>query len=241
MIEPALVHRDADLLVLNKPSGLPTTSPDGQNCLASWARAFDRGAARMHASSRLDAEVTGLVTFARTDRAIAALIEARRKGTYMRCYLGIAGSAPQPERGAWRWEIAKDPRNARRRVAQPEGSARGVQAESRYRVLCVLPQAALLGLWPQTGRTHQLRVHAAEAGAALLGDKHYAGATRVVLANGRVLRASRVMLHCARLTLPGIASPEPLVLTAPVADDMRQLFVQLGGDGELLDRPVVSE
>jgi len=120
-------------------------------------------------------------------------------------------------------------------VAQPEGSARGVRAASRYSVLGAVPQAVVLGLWPQTGRTHQLRVHAAAAGAALLGDKHYGGAMRVVLTDGRVVRASRVMLHCMRVTLPGIASSEPLTLTAPVADDMRQLFVQLGGDPGLLD------
>jgi 23S rRNA-/tRNA-specific pseudouridylate synthase len=237
---PTVVHRDADLLVLYKPAGLPTTSPDGEGCLASLARALDPDAPRMHASSRLDAEVTGLVTFARTDRAIAALTAARRQGKYGRFYLALASSAPQPERGEWHWEIAKDPRNPRRRVAQPAGSGRGAHASSRYEVLCTLSHAALLGLRPETGRTHQLRVHAAEAGVALLGDKHYAGPMRVVLADGRVLRAPRVMLHCARLTLPGIASAAPLTLDADVAQDMSELFAQLGGDPELLRRYVAS-
>jgi 23S rRNA-/tRNA-specific pseudouridylate synthase len=237
---PTVVHRDADLLVLDKPAGLPTTSPDGDNCLASTARVLDPGAPRMHASSRLDAEVTGLVTFARTDRAIEALTAARRQGTYGRFYLALASRAPEPERGEWQWEIAKDPRNPRRRIAQRAGSGRGAHASSRYEVLCTLSHAVLLGLRPETGRTHQLRVHAAEAGAPLLGDKHYGGPMRVVLADGRVLRAARVMLHCARLTLPAIASAEPLTLTAEVARDMSELFAQLGGDPELLRRCVAS-
>src|SRR6266545_3893474 len=76
-VEPRVVHRDDDLLVIDKPSGLPTTSPDGVNCLASWAREHDPDAPRLHASSRLDAEVTGLVTFARTSRAIQQLTAAR--------------------------------------------------------------------------------------------------------------------------------------------------------------------
>jgi 23S rRNA pseudouridine1911/1915/1917 synthase len=231
---PRIVHRDTDLLVLYKPAGLPTTSPDGANCLANAARALDPDAPRMHASSRLDAEVTGLVTFARTDRAIEALLAARRQGAYQRFYLGISAQIPQPAQGEWRWEIARDPRNPRRRVAHPEGSGRGVHALSRYQVIGQLPQAALLGLRPETGRTHQLRVHAAQAGVPLLGDKHYGGATRSVLLNGRVLRASRVMLHCARLRLPGVAGAQSLTLEAEVAPDMRELFTQLGGASELL-------
>jgi 23S rRNA-/tRNA-specific pseudouridylate synthase len=225
-----VVHRDADLLVLHKPSGLPTTSPDGSGCLASMARALDPAAPRMHASSRLDAEVTGLVTFARTDRAIASLMAARQAGTYQRFYLALASRAPEPAEGEWHWAIAKDPRNPRRRVARPDGAAGAVTAHSRYRVLRVQPSAALLLMRPETGRTHQLRVHASEAGAPLLGDKHYGGPMRVVLADGGVLRAARVMLHCARLQLPGIANAEPLTLDAQVPDDMRGLFVQLGGD-----------
>jgi 23S rRNA-/tRNA-specific pseudouridylate synthase len=230
----SIVHRDAELLVLHKPAGLPTTSPDGSGCLASVARELDPAAPRMHASSRLDAEVTGLVTFARTDRAIASLMAARQAGAYQRFYLGLAARAPTPPEGAWHWAIAKDPRNPRRRVARPASSPGAVNADSRYRVLAELSHVTLLLLRPQTGRTHQLRVHASAAGAPLLGDKHYEGALRVVLADGGVVRASRVMLHCARLELPGIASETPLTLDAPVPADMRELFVSLGGDVENL-------
>jgi 23S rRNA-/tRNA-specific pseudouridylate synthase len=231
----SIVHRDDDLLVLFKPSGLATTSPDGSGCLASVARELDPSAPRLHASSRLDAEVTGLVTFARSERAIAALLAARKEGRYERFYLALATRAPEPERGEWRWSIAKDPANPRRRVARPPDDARAVQALSQYRVLERQPKAALLLLMPQTGRTHQLRVHAAEAGAPLLGDKHYGGPVSVVRDDGRVLRAGRAMLHCARLVLPGIEAPASLTLDAPVPDDMRQLFSQLGGDVAKLD------
>jgi 23S rRNA pseudouridine1911/1915/1917 synthase len=238
MVEPVRVYADSDLLVLYKPAGLPTTSPDGENCLASWARAHDPAAPHMHASSRLDAEVTGLVTFARSARAIAALNAARKQGRYLRFYLALVAHAPQPEQGDWRWDIAKDPRNARRRTALPQGSGRGVLAHSRYQVLRALPNVTLLGLHPQTGRTHQLRVHATQAGSPLLGDKHYGGLSQVVLSDGRVLRAPRVMLHCARVTLPAIGTAEPLTLTAAVAPDMCLLFEQLGGVAELLQRCV---
>ena len=70
----AIVHRDAELLVVNKPSGLPTTSPDGGDCLVARVHELDPDAPRLHPTSRLDAEVSGLVTFARTARATEALL-----------------------------------------------------------------------------------------------------------------------------------------------------------------------
>src|ERR1700755_3605750 len=85
-----VLHRDAELLVLWKPAGLPTTSPDGRGCLTELAAQLDPAAPHLHASSRLDAEVTGIVTFARTTRAIEHLLEARRSGRYERFYLGLA-------------------------------------------------------------------------------------------------------------------------------------------------------
>lgn len=238
---PRIVHRDHDLIVFDKPTGLATTSPDGGVCLASLARQLDPQAPRMHASSRLDAEVTGLVTFARSDRAIASLLEARRVGSYHRFYLGIAARALQPRIGELCWAIGRDARDARRRVALPEDDPSGMSARSRYRVLADASSAALLLLRPFTGRTHQLRVHVAQAGAPLLGDKHYGGVQRVVLADGRVVRAGRVMLHCAQVELPAITGAGRLVLQAPVPDDMCSLWQELGGAAEALHAERLAE
>jgi tRNA pseudouridine32 synthase/23S rRNA pseudouridine746 synthase len=123
VLEPRVVHADDDLLIVDKPSGLPTTSPDGENCLASWARAYDPSAPRMHPSSRLDAEVTGLVTFARTSLAISQLTAARASGQYKRFYVGLAQRPPEPLEGDWRFPIGRDPRDPRRRVALAVGEA----------------------------------------------------------------------------------------------------------------------
>jgi 23S rRNA pseudouridine955/2504/2580 synthase/23S rRNA pseudouridine1911/1915/1917 synthase len=97
----------------------------------------------------------------------------------------------------------------------------------------MLPTAALLLLSPLTGRTHQLRVHAARAGVPLLGDRHYGGPVKVTLPDGRVVRAGRVMLHCARVRLPKIAptaEPERLTLDAPIPADFRAVWLALGGE-----------
>jgi 23S rRNA-/tRNA-specific pseudouridylate synthase len=240
-----VLHRDADLLVLFKPAGLSTTSPDGRGCLTEIAARLDPHAPRLHASSRLDAEVTGIVTFARTTRAIAGLLEARQAGQYERYYLGLAVGAPEPPAGHFDWPIDRDPRDPRKRVAlEPAGSSqrtgklKGQEARTRYRVLHALPTAALLLLSPLTGRTHQLRVHVARAGVPLLGDRHYGGPVKQTLLDGRVLRAGRVMLHCARVRLPKFehaAELQKLTLDAPIPDDFRALWLALGGELSSLD------
>ena len=231
----SVLYRDAQLLALYKPSGLPTTSPDGKRCLTELAAALDPQAPRLHASSRLDAEVTGVVTFARTPKAIEALLAARKAGRYERFYLGIAMQAPEPAHGSWHWSIAQDPREPRRRIAVEPAAGKGDHAASGYRVLGCAHEAALLLLRPMTGRTHQLRVHAAKAGAALLGDRHYGGPMQRTLANGRVLRAGRVMLHCARVRVPKIGEPGLVSIDAALPEDFRSLWLQLGGAAGLLE------
>src|SRR5262249_52082411 len=155
------------------------------------ARDLDPRAPRLHPTSRLDAEVTGLVTFARTERATEALLKARRRGDYRRRYLALAAVAPEPSVGLWPWPIALDPRAPRKRIAT--SGERERPAETEYRTGVVLPLVTVLHLFPRTGRTHQLRVHASRAGSPLLGDVHYGGVRRVVREDGRVVTVRRVM------------------------------------------------
>jgi 23S rRNA-/tRNA-specific pseudouridylate synthase len=233
---PSIVHRDAELLVLDKPSGLPTTSPDPtEECLVRWAERLDPHAPRLHPSSRLDAEVTGLVTFARTRSATERLLQARERGTYHRTYLCLVQSAPSEPTGTWSWSIGIDPRDPRRRLALAPGTPGAKAASSGYRVLVSLPNAALLALTPHSGRTHQLRVHASAAGRPILGDRAYGGAQRITLGDGSVLGARRVMLHCARLELPD-AEAGVQRFAAPVHADMLRLWTSVGGSASDFDR-----
>jgi 23S rRNA pseudouridine1911/1915/1917 synthase len=240
-----VLHRDAQLLVLYKPAGIATTSTDDSPCLTRVAAELDPDAPHLHASSRLDAEVTGTVCFARTRQAIAALLEARQQGRYERSYVALAAGEPKAFTGRWSWSIDHDPRDKYRRVAKAgaadggkaSAASSGRPAETLYQVIGRVPLAALLLLRPQNGRTHQLRVHAAAAGIPLLGDKHYRGPVQLVLPDGRVLRAGRAMLHCARVRIPDVARKHGRFLTvdAPIPDDMRELWLKLGGDPSLLD------
>ena len=225
---PTVLHRDTDLLVVAKPPGLPTTSPhSSQRSLASWAKLELRGHARVHPTSRLDAPVSGLVTFALTSRAKRHLLAARRAGRYWRDYVGITAGNPRFDEEVWDWPISIDPADRRLRIAGPGLGER--DARTRCTVAARIGPAALLRLEPETGRTHQLRAHAARAGVPLLGDPNYRGERRVVLSDGAVVSARRVMLHCARVRFPSLDGSRLFEFEAPVPRDMQEIWVALGG------------
>jgi 23S rRNA pseudouridine955/2504/2580 synthase/23S rRNA pseudouridine1911/1915/1917 synthase len=127
--------------------------------------------------------------------------------------------------GVWDAAIGRgeDPRH--RAACGPDARA----AETRWRVAARVDRALLLSVAPETGRTHQIRVHASHAGAPLLGDRDYGGAARLTLASGRVVALSRIALHAARVTVPG-SSGEEQCAEAPVPPELTRMWVELGGE-----------
>jgi 23S rRNA-/tRNA-specific pseudouridylate synthase len=222
---PEVIHQDSDLLIVHKPSGLPTTAPaSDERCLVRWVEE-QFPALRAHPTSRLDSPVSGLVTFALNKAANQRLLDARRAGRYERLYHGITLHPPDEDEGAWSWLISIHPRSAKLRAA---GQGRGErEARTRFEVHARTPHAALLHLTPETGRTHQLRVHCAEAGAPLFGDPAYGGERRLSLDDGTVVSARRVMLHCVRVGFPW--GPDFRRFEAPVPNDMARVWNDLGG------------
>lgn len=231
-----VLHRDADFLVLDKPSGLPTTRPDSGTSLVAVAYELDPDAPRLHPSSRLDVEVTGVVTFARTERATAHLLAMRGQGRYARCYVALVARAPVPASGSWQHAIGVDPRDRTLRRVVQDGAAGSKPALTDYRVLWERPGCTALCFTPHTGRTHQLRVHTAHAGSPIYGDRAYGGALRLVLPDGSVVAARRTLLHCARVVIPALEGTEPLVFEADVPEDMQSFARAAGAALELPER-----
>ena len=159
---------------------------------------------------RLDRETSGVTVFARTKAAAAALAEAFRAGAAEKTYLALCARAPAPPHGRIDAPLGKDPARAGLRRVDP----RGDPSATTYRTLRSTPSAALVEARPETGRTHQIRVHLAELGAPLLGDARYGGPRRV----GEVA-VPRVMLHARRLALRHPATGALLAFEAPVPED----------------------
>lgn len=233
VLDPHVVYRDDDLLIVDKPAGLPTTAPSHHDaCLVRWVEQNLSGL-RAHPTSRLDSPVSGLVTFALNKAANQRLLRARQDGAYERVYLGITLHEPAPASGSWRWPISIDRNDAKLRVAGPGPGER--EALTRYEIAARAPHGSLLRLMPRTGRTHQLRVHAAKSGTPLFGDYAYRGERRLSLSDGTVVTARRVMLHCTHVAFPWPGASRRF--ESPVPSDMQRVWVSLGGDDAALCAP----
>ena len=224
-----LLWKAGDFVAADKPAGIPTI-PDhagsAHALIAAVARALGVEAAELHATSRLDRDVSGVVVFTLTRDAAERLSRARAAGVYERRYVAVAARAPEPPGGTWDAPIGRA-RQARLRTV---GGTDPVDARTRYEVVALAPRGeAMLAVAPVTGRTHQIRVHSAHAGAPLLGDRAYGGPSRVTLPTGRVLEPGRVALHAARVVVPG-EDGSPVLVASPIPEELRSLWSELGGD-----------
>jgi 23S rRNA pseudouridine1911/1915/1917 synthase len=206
-----LLHADAHLAAVDKPAGVPAqpTLTTDRGTLPELVSALLGGPVTL--VHRLDRDTSGVTVFARTPEAAAALAEAFRTGTPEKTYLALCARAPSPPEGRIDAPLGKDPGRAGLRRVDPAGDA----AATRYRTLRASDLAALVEARPETGRTHQIRVHLAHLGAPLLGDARYGGPRRV----GEV-SIPRVLLHARRLELEHPVTRERLVFEAAVPEDL---------------------
>jgi 23S rRNA-/tRNA-specific pseudouridylate synthase len=242
-----VLYEREGLVFVAKPPGVPT-EPDragsAGSVLARVAAALSVPVQELHALSRLDVGVSGVVTLARSPAGRALVDTARRAGRFHRRYVAIAAGAPNPADGTWSGAISRGA-GGRREIAA-EAATDAKEATTHYRTMAtaspalldgrdpVPRSAALLALTPVTGRTHQLRAHASSAGAPFLGDPSYGGPRRVRLTNGRVVSLPRVLLHAAWVELR--VGSEQLCITAPLPPDFIATWELLGGDAIALER-----
>ncbi len=192
-----VLHQDRWLLVVDKPAGLPSQAGrDGQPGAFERLRA-EFGEVYLH--HRLDTAASGLLLFATHPAANAPLTEAFRDHQIEREYLAIAVGAVSD--GEWRWPVDGQPAHTTVRV---EAAGSGMRA---------------LRLRLSTGRKHQLRRHAAMAGAPLAGDRRY---------GAEVGKAwPRLALHATRLALTHPVTGEAMAWESALPADLRELWAML--------------
>jgi 23S rRNA pseudouridine1911/1915/1917 synthase len=222
-----IVHEDADLVLLDKPGGLPSHALDPRQrgsvaafVLGRWpetAGVGDRLAPGL--VHRLDTGTSGLLAVARSVATWAALRDAFRARAVTKRYLAVVQGTPPP-RLEMRTPLAHDARD-RRRMTAAGGLQKRWPAETQLEALAPAVDGTLVALTMRTGVTHQLRVHCALAGFPVLGDALY-GAPHPALAPGRHA------LHAAALSLPALGEHAPWTAIAPLPPELRAL-VRAGG------------
>jgi 23S rRNA (cytosine1962-C5)-methyltransferase len=199
---PCVLHEDEHLLVVNKPAGLNTHSPGpfaGEG-LYEWLRHREPRWADLAIVHRLDKETSGVLVFGKTTEANRALTDQFTRRTVRKKYLLLTD---RPVRSGEFVVRSRITRSGQRYTS----SSKGEKAETLFRLLdskFKIHNSKLLEAEPLTGRTHQIRVHAAESGFPVLGDTLYGGAP-----------FSRVCLHSAELTVQHPISGKLLTFHAP--------------------------
>ncbi|MCX8133504.1 MAG: RluA family pseudouridine synthase [Roseococcus sp.] len=178
-LQARVLHRDASVIVLDKPHGLPVQGGPGiARHLDGMLEALAFGAERPRLVHRLDRDTSGVLVLARSAPAAAALARAFRGRDVAKTYWAVVVGEPAQPAGRIEMALARE-HGARgeRTVPAAPGAKDAARAVTDYDVLDrAKRRAALLELRPLTGRTHQLRVHCAEAlGCPILGDGKYGG------------------------------------------------------------------
>lgn len=241
-----VVHEDDEVLVVNKPAGLAihpaAGTPRGTlvNALLHHTDRLSRlgGGERPGIVHRLDKDTTGVMVVARTDRAHQALSLAFRRREVRKTYAAVCFGVPAEDELVVDAPIGRHPRDRQRMAvtAGGRGARTLVEVQERFQ------GAAFVAASPVTGRTHQIRVHLASAGHALVGDPVYAGRQWRNLPRGPAHRACRDFprqaLHAWRLTFRHPADGTERTFEAPLPDDLRLLLELLRQDA---GRPASDE
>ena len=238
-------YLDDSLLVLDKPAGLPIhpTARYHHNTLVKLLERRHGPALRADPAHRLDRETSGLLVCGRGAEASRALMRAFQSGAVHKEYLAVVEGHP-PDAFLVDAPIAEG--TAEVRIAVRIDARAGKPALTRFavehRFVRDGARFAVLRCFPETGRQHQIRVHAREAGFPLVGDKIYGPdpgyfdrfSKRCLEPEAWArLRLPRHALHAARLAFPHPATGAPLAFESPLPPDLSDFCLGAPGSGEV--------
>jgi len=231
-----VAYEDEHLIVIDKPAGL-VVHPAAGNLDGTLVNALLHhcggslsgigGVARPGIVHRIDKDTSGLMVAAKTDRAHEGLAKQFAAHSIDRRYHAIVGGRPLPPAGSVDAPLARSPQN-RKKVAIVAPTYSGAKrAVTHYRTLHNLRDAAMVECRLETGRTHQVRVHMASLGHALLGDPVYGRTKHAHRGVIETLGFRRQALHAARLGFIHPITGDALSFDSAMPRDMQELFSQL--------------
>ena len=213
--KPDIVYEDDDLLVLNKPAGVamhPKSGDASAPSLAAMLTSYLGEGSVPHFVSRLDKGTSGLLIAAKNGYVHDRLRRALHSSELRREYRAVAVGQVTPPCGVIDAPIGRAEGSIIRRCVRADG----LPSLTEYETLQVNDRFTLLRLRPQTGRTHQLRVHMAYLGHPLAGDWLYGTEDKTLIA--------RPALHSYELWFTQPVTGQALHFTAPIPQDMQRLM-----------------
>jgi 23S rRNA pseudouridine955/2504/2580 synthase len=222
-LETRIIHEDDRLIVLDKPSGIAVHGGSGlSHGVIEAMRAARPEAPYLELVHRLDRETSGCLLIAKRRSMLRALHELLRAGRVEKRYLALVKG--RWELGQVRLEdrLRKSIRGGERMVTVDES---GKTAASIFRPVEIGSAASLLEVRIMTGRTHQIRVQAAEAGHPLAGDERYGD--RDYNRKMKALGLDRLFLHAASVGWEDPVSGEWRMFSAPLPEDLGDVLSRL--------------
>jgi len=231
-----ILYEDEHVFVINKPSGIVVNRAESvkEETVQDWAapnvlrdgfvpatdneKVFVERAGIVH---RIDKETSGCLIIAKTVTAFTDIQRQFKERIVKKTYLAIVHGHLVPESGEIRAPVGRLPWNRERFGILPGGK----DAVTKYTVMRTgnshKTDISLVALYPETGRTHQIRVHVKYINHSIIGDWQYAGRKT---ARADRLWAPRVMLHAWKVAFMHPDHHTELAIEAPVPDDMKSII-----------------
>jgi len=218
-----IIYEDDDLLVIDKPAGLTVHPAPGHPShtlinaiLSHFPHLADiSDSLRPGVVHRLDKDTSGVMLVAKNSVAQANLAEQFKARSVVKAYMVLVKGHLTPENGIIEAPIGRDPRNRKRMAVV----ARGRQARTEYHVVKYIADYTLLEVRPETGRTHQIRVHLSAIGYPVMGDPVYGVKSD---------RLSRQFMHASRLGFKLPSTGEYVEFTSELPPDLEQALQDIG-------------
>lgn len=239
-----VLYEDDAIVAVDKPAGV-MTHPDGKSTeetVSDWFAAHYPNAREVGETQRLqdgkeirrpgivhrlDRETSGVLVLAKTHEAHAFLKEAFQNHEVKKTYLAFVYGVPKLRKGVIDFAIGRSRQDFRLRSAQPKAKGTLREAITRYEVIADIGTHSLMKVMPETGRTHQIRVHLKAIHHPIVGDPLYAPN------HAADLGFNRLGLHALSLDIP-LQSGERTTIQAPLPEELRSALVQFKGSEQII-------
>lgn len=260
-----ILYEDADVVAIMKPAGLITHSdgrtqektaeewfkeryPEAEALVSAATKEEGMAERKTGYVHRLDRDTSGVLVFAKNTVAYEFLRKAFHDREVKKTYLAFVYGTPKEKQGIIDFDIGRSRKDFRLRSAQPKAKGRLREALTRYEVIGETPEYALMKMSPETGRTHQIRVHLKAIHHPIIGDALYAPGLSKSKAIGNkpksrgapnhplALGLTRMGLHAYSIDLP-LPKGGYTTITAPIPPDFQGAlshFREVGGEFALL-------